>query len=67
MISLYHIYRKKIESSLDVHGSTIRDGHDDGHEEDGETVHQDFGAATVWRYVAVVCGAPGERLLVGKS
>ena len=67
MISLYQIYRKKIENSLDVEGSTVGGGHDDGHEENGEAVHHDFGADAVWRCVAVVCGAPGERLLVGKS
>ena len=46
---------------MDVQGSTVGGGHDDGHEENGEAGCQDFGAATVWRCVAVVCVAPGNR------
>ena len=52
---------------MDVQGSTVGGGHDDGHEENGEAVHHDFGADAVWRCVAVVCGAPGDRQLIGKS
>ena len=52
---------------MDVQGSTVGGGHDDGHEENGEAGCQDFGAATVWRCVAVVCGASGNRLLIGRS
>ena len=31
---------------MDVQGSTVGGGHDDGHEENGEAGCQDFGAAT---------------------